>query len=144
MSRNIFASYKKIIIVLAVGFLFLVFGLVLVTVQNYYPSKTPVSTSPSIIPASNTQVIEDENIKTCITDQGAYIGGCRDGYTCFGQGNDQACSRGIDCSSITFNPVGDNKCHKECRSNNDCLSGYTCLEREVWHGDSVQTYKLCL
>ncbi len=59
-----------------------------------------------------------------------YVGrGCAEGSICF-QGLDTPCTPSIDCSAAKN--IGDNKCHKICRNDSDCLAGYKCLQKEAY------------
>jgi hypothetical protein len=144
--RRIHYSTKAVILLLVIA----VFGIAAYFfvqnphLQSDHPSPNPVSTSPNITPTSNVQTINETYPEACVSDTGAYTGNCKENYVCFKKGSDQGCPKGKDCSNIKFTPVGDDKCHKICQLNNNCPSGYTCKEKEVWHGDYGEKYKICL
>ena len=69
---------------------------------------------------------------------------CPQGYKCF-YGYDKPCPRGQDCSQITFNKIGDDKCHKLCQTDKDCPKGLRCVLKQAFKGDIETVYeKLCV
>lgn len=86
----------------------------------------------------------DEFVTDCIVNT-AYVDGCKEGYKCFEEGRERGCPRGQDCSRMSLgSSVGDNKCHKVCKSTSDCPPGFKCLEKQAWHGDAGNVYHFCL
>lgn len=70
---------------------------------------------------------------------------CEEGFECFRVGSIEGCPRGQDCSKITQTPLGDNKCHKRCSSDSDCISSEKCSSISVAYGDVVEkTPNICM
>lgn len=79
----------------------------------------------------------------CVTKDGSFIE-CTEGSVCFRKGSKEACPRGEDCSAINFTVAGDNICYKECKLDTDCPTGYRCFQEDVFYGDVLERYSLCM